>query len=95
MKDKFEDLDEDFKDSIAAMDEDAIRSTIAKVSLNQVEMMNAKAGDQDLIQKREAASEAGAVYREGTKMNKLRIEFCHQVLGDKAKDTGSFDPESP
>jgi hypothetical protein len=93
MKDKFKDLDGEFKDTVASMSEEEIRATIAKVSLNQVELINAKALDQDLIQKRAAASDAGAIYREGTKQNKLRIEFCHQVLGDKGKDTGQFDAE--
>lgn len=87
-KDKFEDIDEEFKDSVAAMDEAEIRDQIAKISLTQVAIMEAKDQDADLKMKKEQASEAGAVYREATKMNKLKIEFARRVLGDKGKDTG-------
>jgi hypothetical protein len=92
-KDKFKALDSEFKDTIANMSEEEIRATVAKVGLNQVELMKAKEDDQDLAEKKFAASEAGAIYRDGTKFNKLRIEFCHQVLGDRGKDTGEFDGE--
>jgi len=93
MKDPFASLDPDFKDNIARMSEEQIRGTIAKVSLNQVELLQAKDADLDLAQKREAAKDAGAIYREGTKMNKLRVLFCHRALGDAGKDTGSFDAD--
>lgn len=87
-KDKFEDLDEDFKNAVAGMDEAEIKNRIAKISLDQVTLMEAKALDADLKLKQEQSREAGAIYREGTKMNRLRIEFARRVLGDKGKDTG-------
>lgn len=90
-KEQFEDLDSDFKDTVSGMTEEEIRNKLASVSLNQVELMNAKKDDGDLQQKQEAVKEAGAIYREGSKMNKLRIEFCHRVLGDRGKDNGSAD----
>lgn len=93
MKDPFAALDSDFKDHVAKMTEGEIRSLIAKVSLNQVELVQAKDADLDLAQKREAAKDAGAIYREGTKMNKLRVLFCHRALYDAGKDTGSFDAD--
>lgn len=92
-KDPFEDLDADFKDSVAAMSELEVRQKISSVALNQVALLEAKDADEDYQTKKEIASEAGAVYREGTKMNKIRIAFCKRVLGDKGKDTGSFDVE--
>lgn len=88
-KEAFEDLDSEFKDTVAAMSEEDIRNKLAQVSLNHVELMKAKKDDQDLESKKEAVKEAGAIYREGSKMNKLRIEFCHRVLGDRGKDTGN------
>lgn len=91
MKDPFAALDSDFKDNIAKMSEERVRDLIAKVSLDQVNLMNAKDEDLDLAQKRKAAKDAGAIYREGTKMNKLRILFCHRALEDAGKDTGEFD----
>lgn len=93
MKDPFAALDSDFKDLVSGMTEEEIRDKITAVTLNQIELQKAKEDDLDLAQKREAARDAGAIYREGTKMNKLRVLFCHRVLGDKCKDTGSFDPD--
>lgn len=92
-KDKFADLDEDFRDSIAGMDEAGIKRRIAEIALNQVAMNIAKENDEDLQQKQEAAKVAGEGYREVTKMNRLRIEYARQVLGDKGKDNGSYGEE--
>jgi hypothetical protein len=94
MKDPFAALDSDFKDTVFKMGEGEIRSLITTVSLNQVELLQAKDADLDLAQKREAAKDAGAIYREGTKMNKLRVLFCHRALADAGKDTGSFDADT-
>jgi hypothetical protein len=92
-KDPFEDLDEDFKDAVAGMDEKAIRDRLAKVTLDQAALMDAKEKDIDLKEKKEAAKEAGAVYREGTKMNKLRVKYARSILDAKGNDTGSADAE--
>jgi uncharacterized membrane protein YdfJ with MMPL/SSD domain len=88
-KDEFQDLDSDFQDNCAAMDEGQLRNLIAKVALDQATLIEHKENDEDLAQKKEAAKDAGAVYRDGTKMNKLRIKFARRVLGDKGKDTGN------
>ncbi len=90
-KDKFEDLDTDFKDVCAAMSEEEIRRKLSEIALNQVELNKAKGEDEDLRQKKEIAREAGACYREGSKTNKLKTEYLHRVLGDQGKDNGSFD----
>jgi Flp pilus assembly CpaE family ATPase len=82
-KDPFEDVDSDFKDAVASMSTDEIRSQIVKVSINQMELMEAKKEDQDLSDKREAYNDANSIYRDGTKQNRLKLEFCKRVLGDK------------
>lgn len=84
-KDIFADLSEEFKNSVAAMDETQIREQITKVTLAQVANLEAKDQDQDLAQKKEAYKEAGAQYREATKANKAKVLFCKRVLGDKGK----------
>lgn len=84
-KDPFEDLPGEFKEAVAGMDEAGIRDQIAKVSLNQAALMEAKDADEDLTTKKEAAKDAGAIYREGTKANKTKVAWCRQVLGDKGK----------
>lgn len=82
-KDPFEDLDPDFKESIEAMTREEIRNKIASIAIAQTELMKAKDSDQALQEAKETAKEAGAVYRDGTKMNKLRIAYASQVLDDK------------
>ena len=84
-KDVFEDLPEEFREAVAGMDEAGIRDQIAKVSLNQAALMEAKDADEDLTVKKEAAKDAGAIYREGTKANKTKVAWCRRVLGDKGK----------
>ncbi len=84
-KDPYEILDDQFKTMIVAMGEDEIRNEIATVALNQAELMIAKTQDQHLQEKKEEAKEAGAVYREGTKFNKLKISYARQVLEDRGK----------
>ena len=87
-KDEFADLDDDFKDAAHGMDEATIRARISEVALNQAALMEAKDGDEDLKTKKEVAKDAGAVYRDGTKANKLRVKFYRRVLGDKLKPNG-------
>jgi len=84
-KDPFADLDENFKEDILAMNEEEIRDRIATTALAQADLMAAKSEDQALKEKQEEYKEAGAVYREGTKMNKLRISYARQVLEDRGK----------
>jgi hypothetical protein len=79
-KDPFANLDEDFKDAILQGTEESVRSAASKVALDQEELMAAKENDQDLKEAMAAASVAGSVYRDGTKMNKLRIKFIRSVL---------------
>lgn len=92
-KDPFADLSEEFRDSIATKDEAGIRSEITTAALNQVALMSAKEQDTDFHSKKEAAKEAGAVYREGSKANKLKIEFCKRELESRGKESGSFEQE--
>lgn len=82
-KDPFESIPEEFKDAVAGMSVDEIKQRIAQVALDQVELMKAKKEDQDLFEKKEAYKEAGALYREGTKLNKTKIEYCKMMIDSK------------
>lgn len=82
-KDKFSDLDEDYKNAVASMDTDAIKRKICEVAMNQEELMTAKSEDQDLAEKVGQAKEAGTIYREGSKMNRLRTQYAMRVLEDR------------
>ncbi len=90
----FEDLPEEFKDLVDGLkDEKDVRDLVAKITLDQAALMEAKANDADLESKREAARVAGAIYREGTKLNSLKVKFCRQVLGDRGKPNGESGVE--
>jgi len=82
-KDKFAALDSDFKDAVAQSSPDEIRKRVAQIALDNEALLKAKEEDEDLHEKLEVAKDAGEVYREGTKMNRLRIQFCQRVLEDK------------
>lgn len=82
-KDPFDALSQEYRDTIAAMSREDIRGRIAQVAIDQAELMDAKTKDLDFQNAKEQAKEAGAVYREGTKMNKLKIEYAKRVLDDK------------
>jgi len=88
MKDKFEDLPEEFAEAVAGMEEGEIRDLITQITLNDAALRQAKDDDLDLEAKKEAVKEASAIYREGAKMNRLKVEFCRRVLGDKGKPNG-------
>ena len=82
-KDKFHALEDEFKSAIMQSDETEIRVRISQVALNQAELDAAQKDDQDLAEKAEAYKTAAEVYREGRKVNKLKIQFCKQVLDSK------------
>jgi hypothetical protein len=84
-KDQFDDLDSDFKDAAASMSPDELNARIAEVAKNEQENLKLKTEDEDLKAKKAQATEAGKVYKEGSKQNTLRIKFLMRVLGDKGK----------
>lgn len=84
-KNPFDAIEDTWRDGIVAMDEKDIRNAIATTALAQAELMAAKLEDEDLKEKKEAVKEASAIYREGTKINKLKIAFAHQILADRGK----------
>lgn len=82
-KSKFDDLPEEFKSAMESSNCDEIRLKVCQVSLDQVELNLAKELDQDLAEKAEAYKEAGAMYREGSAMNKLKIAYMKEMLEAK------------
>jgi len=82
-KEPFMDVPEEFKDAVAGMSVDEIKQRIAQVALDQVDLMKAKKEDDDFNEKKEAYKEAGLVYREGTKLNRVKIEYCKVMLDNK------------
>lgn len=82
-REPFADLSEDFRNQVDAADRDGIRKLIAEAAIAQAELMEAQKDDEDYQSAKEAAREAGAVYREGTKANTLKIKYARQALEGK------------
>ena len=81
--DPFADLSEDFRNAIDAMDRNDIKKAIGQVTLDQLELMEAQKADEDYQSLKEQFREAGAVYREGTKANSLKLKYAKQALEGK------------
>lgn len=82
-RDPFEDVPEEFKSTIEGLSRDEIKLRIAMVTIDQIELMEAQAADDDYQRLKAEFKEAGAVYREGTKANKAKIAYARSVLDAK------------
>lgn len=88
-KAEYEDVPDEFKDLANSSDRESLQTLISKVACDQVELMLLKSEDQDLATAKEVAKHAGAVYAEGSKMNKQKIAYCKTLLDDKGGHTKS------
>jgi len=84
-KDKFRNLDADWKDKVSTMDATEIDGALAQIAKDGEALEQAQEADQDLAAKKEAAKDAGQVYREGKKENRLKTRFLMRVLSDQGK----------
>ena len=82
-KNEFENLDQDFKDTISNMNNEEIRKKIAEVALNEHENKLAQKKDEDLKRKIELVKCAKEPYTEATKMNRYRISYAHYILNSR------------
>lgn len=82
-KEPFADLSEDFRNTIDAQDRDDIKRSICQVTLDQLDLMDAQTEDEDYQRLKAEFHEAGAVYRETTKANRLKIKYAKQALEAK------------
>lgn len=95
-KDPFSIIPEEFKDAVAGGDEAGIRDRIAKCALDDEALRKAQKDDLDLSNLKEQVKLANEPYKEGFKMNRLKVQFCQRVLEDKGKEAGDSGlEESP
>lgn len=80
---KFTNIDEEWRDKVAAMTPDQLRVVVTEVSHNESENQKAKEEDQHLEETKAAYQDASAGYKEASAMNKLKIKFALRVLSDK------------
>lgn len=84
-KNKFDDLDADFKSGVENMSDEEVRARVAQIALDNEQLLKAKEDDEDLKEKVQIAKEAGAVYREGVRMNRTRIQYAQMILESRGK----------
>lgn len=87
-KDPFEGCPKEFRAKVEGGTEAEINSLIAETAKNQAALMEAKDQDQHLKECKNAAKEAGAIYKEGTKQNKMQIAYARSILAARGKPTG-------
>ncbi|NBT57365.1 hypothetical protein EBT16_01130 [bacterium] len=84
-KNKFDDLDADFRSNVESLSDEEIKSRVAQIALDNELLLKAKEDDEDLKEKVQIAKEAGAVYREGVKMNRTKIQYAQMILESRGK----------
>lgn len=94
-KDPWAGLDKDFRDAVPGMDEKELRNRVAQVALNQEALEEAKTKDADYQEAKDRFSNAGAVYRDGKKRNKLMTKYLRYILDVKCKPTGDSGLDEP
>jgi hypothetical protein len=84
-KGPFDDLSSDFKDAVAQSTPEDINNRIAQITKDTEELLAARDEDEDFQSKKALYSEAGAVYRDGKKANRLKTLYCIETLHSKGK----------
>ena len=82
-KDPFECINEEWKAAVASSTPDEINKRIAQAAKDEDENQVLKKADEDFANCREAATVAGQVYSDATKVNRAKVAYGRQVLGDK------------
>jgi hypothetical protein len=78
-------LSEEFTASVNSASEDAVRRKISDAALDEVENQKLKREDPDLSSLKEQLKEAGVQYKERSKVNKLKIKYCQELLEGQGK----------
>lgn len=84
-KDVYENLPEDFKNSVDGAGDDKILDMLGEVAKSEEANLRAKEADEDLKQKQEEAKFAGEGYSETTKANRLKRRYLYDVLRARGK----------
>lgn len=82
-KSPYDDLPQEWKDSVASKSIDEINDEIANITKRQEENLKALKDDPDLENLKWQVKEASAPYREATKANKLKVSYAIEILEAK------------
>lgn len=86
---RFKKLDEAWRNDMLGRPAEEVYKVITTTAINDVQLKLAKQFDEDLNRLKEQVKEAGAVYSEGAKQNKLEIEFLIECLRSRGEDVPS------
>ena len=84
-KNPYDDLPQDFKDTVANLPSPELMDRVAKVAMAEEENRKLMKEDQDLKEKKEAVKEASAGYREATAAHGLQIRYMKEILEGRGK----------
>lgn len=84
-KDPYAGLSEEFRAAIEGADEEAIRTRLSGIALEQQAIYDQMEADEDYKRAKEQAKIAGEGYTERKKSNKLMVKFCHRVLKSRGR----------
>lgn len=87
---KFKKLDEEWRNAALGMEVEDINKLIRDCAVNIVELALAKGLDEDLARLREELATAEKQYKDGAKINNLRIEFLVEVLRGRGIEIAGF-----
>ncbi len=82
-KDQFDALPSEFKDAMAAAQNEELQNKLAGVLKDEERNKAAAACDGDLKEKRSQAQLAGRGYREQTKLNNLKGKYIIRIQADR------------
>ena len=86
---RFKKLDEEWRQDMLERQTPELYKAVTTTAINNVQLELAKQFDEDLNRLKEQVKEAGAVYSEGAKQNKLEIEFLVECLRSRGEDVPS------
>lgn len=78
-------LPSEFRDAVMQGSEEELHKKLVETTLAQQALLDAKQKDEDYQRAKTAFGVAGAVYREGTKVNGLKVKFIKQTLEGRGR----------
>jgi hypothetical protein len=82
-KDKFENLDDTFKDAVDGMSTDEIRKRISDIAILDFEYKKLFKEDPEVLKARQALKDVSQDYRDDIKACKLQMEYAKKILDEK------------
>lgn len=83
LEQKVKDQDSSFVDEVRLLTPDQLKERMVKLTQYEVDLVQARRDDVELLSLKEKTAEASATYSEPLKANKLKREFLLQVLREK------------